>query len=247
MNEFYTYFHTRNDTGVVFYVGKGRGSRCHGTKDRNCHWKRIVAKHGHTVHKAMTHLTEQEAFSHEKFLILRFKEMGIQLCNMTDGGEGYCGGVPSAETRAKLSAAGQGNKNGVGYKPSAEKIEQSRMLMLGNKYRLGITHTPEARASISAKLSVLMIGNTRGKGHKFSEKMMTAMIGNQFALGSKWSAERRAQRAQYRHSPETRAKMSRAHVGNKNALGHKDTPEQTAKRSAVQKARRAREKDSLAA
>ena len=45
ISEFYTYFHTRNDTGKVFYVGKGKGRRAH-EPGRNPHWKNIVAKHG---------------------------------------------------------------------------------------------------------------------------------------------------------------------------------------------------------
>jgi len=90
MNAFYTYFHTRNDTGAVFYVGKGQGRRAHDVY-RNPHWKNIVAKHGHTVHFAMTGLSEIEAFEHEKFLILCFKDMGVALTNMTHGGEGAAG------------------------------------------------------------------------------------------------------------------------------------------------------------
>jgi hypothetical protein len=32
MNSFYTYFHTRNDIGVVFYVGKGSKDRAYKAK-----------------------------------------------------------------------------------------------------------------------------------------------------------------------------------------------------------------------
>lgn len=45
-NSFYTYLHRRNDTGQVFYVGKGKGQRAHDKYKRSAHWKRIVAKHG---------------------------------------------------------------------------------------------------------------------------------------------------------------------------------------------------------
>ena len=100
MKSFYTYFHTRNDTKAVFYVGKGRGSRAHDF-NRNTHWLRTVKKHGRTVHFAMTGLSESEAFEHEKFLILCFKDLNAPLTNMTDGGEGTSGYVQSLEVREK--------------------------------------------------------------------------------------------------------------------------------------------------
>lgn len=90
MNQFYTYFHTRNDTGAVFYVGKGRDGRAR-TPKRNVYWNRIAAKHGHTVHFAMTNLEEKDALEHEKFLILCFRDIGCKLANMTAGGEGITG------------------------------------------------------------------------------------------------------------------------------------------------------------
>jgi len=45
---FYVYEHTRNDTGLVFYVGKGNGKRLNvgknGGGSRNRYWKHIVPK-----------------------------------------------------------------------------------------------------------------------------------------------------------------------------------------------------------
>lgn len=184
MTDFYTYFHTRNDTGAVFYVGKGCGSRCRKSGRHNPHWKNIVAKYGRTVHLARTHLTEAEAFEHEKFLTLCFKDMGVPLVNCTEGGEG----------------------------PS------------------GMVHTPEVRASISAKMSALLIGNKRNLGRKVSEKTMVMMIGNKYRLGTKHTAEWCARQSEFRHSDETKAKMSADRMGNQYARGHKDTLEQTAKR-----------------
>jgi hypothetical protein len=43
---FYTYEHIRPDTGAIFYVGKGKGSRCTEKGKRNNYWKRIVRKAG---------------------------------------------------------------------------------------------------------------------------------------------------------------------------------------------------------
>lgn len=137
---FYTYFHTRNDTNAVFYVGKGYGKRAHDL-GRNPHWKNIVAKHGHTVHIAAEWSTEQEAFEHEKFLILCFKDLGLKLANMTNGGEGISGLVHTQEAKAKISAASKKQME------SAEKREHLRACSTGRTLSL------EARAKISARFA----------------------------------------------------------------------------------------------
>lgn len=120
---FYTYIHTRASDNKPFYVGKGKGRRAHERMGRSDHWKRTVAKHGLKVDIAARWSTEAEAFEHEKFLILCFKDMKMPLVNQTDGGEGRAGWVPgqefrkmvsrihtgkvtSDETKAKMSASG---------------------------------------------------------------------------------------------------------------------------------------------
>lgn len=128
---FYTYVHTRADDGRVFYVGKGRGSRAHSHKGRNQRWQRTEKKHGLKVEIAAHWPTESEAFEHERFLIACFRDTGHPLCNMTDGGEGASGVVPSEETREKLAAALRGRNRPAEVK---EKIS------LANK---GKKRTPE--------------------------------------------------------------------------------------------------------
>lgn len=60
---FCNYIHTRNDTGAVFYVGKGKERRAHTHYGRSQHWKRIVAKHGRTVHIVAYFANEADAFA----------------------------------------------------------------------------------------------------------------------------------------------------------------------------------------
>lgn len=103
MNQFYTYFHTRNDTGAVFYVGKGKGDRAYDNL-RNIFWKRVSQKHGHTVHIAANWSTDEEAIQHERFLIQCFRDLGCPLTNLTDGGEGVSGFKHTAESKARLIA-----------------------------------------------------------------------------------------------------------------------------------------------
>jgi len=49
MQTHYTYCHTRNDTGQVFYIGKGVKYRANATKNRNQYWKNIVEKYGYSI------------------------------------------------------------------------------------------------------------------------------------------------------------------------------------------------------
>lgn len=137
MNNFYTYFHTRNDTGEVFYVGKGKGKRAHQT-NRGRHWSAIHKKHGRTVHFAMTGLSESDAFEHEKFLIACFKDIGCSLVNQTDGGDGISGFKHSEKTRSRISTSL------VGHTVLAETRNALSRSLKGRAI-----HTDESKAKIS--------------------------------------------------------------------------------------------------
>lgn len=113
MAEFYTYMHTRNDTGRPFYIGKGSGDRAwHRSKKRGAHWNNIVRKHGFSAVVLASWETEEAAFEHERLLIAAMRDIGAPLINRTDGGEGKSGATVSNETRAKLSSIKRGVVNG---------------------------------------------------------------------------------------------------------------------------------------
>ena len=60
---FYVYLHTRNDTGEIFYVGKGKKSRASSKRGRNDYWNNIVTKAGGFTSKLIAiKLSELEAF-----------------------------------------------------------------------------------------------------------------------------------------------------------------------------------------
>ena len=99
---YFTYAHARKSDNKIFYIGKGKQDRIFCKSTRNNYWNNTVAKHGFLPIKLAKWKIEQEAFAHEKFLIWCFKDMGIELVNMTDGGEGLSN--PSKETRKKMSA-----------------------------------------------------------------------------------------------------------------------------------------------
>lgn len=151
---FYTYMHTRNDTGKPFYIGKGIGQRAFYKKNRNIHWHRIVNKHGYEVVILSKWNTEDEAFLHEKFLISTMRLLSIPICNLTDGGEGPSGLLHSKESKEKNSLSHKGKKASAdtklkmslarkGMKRSAKSIEMTRIASIGRK------HSDESRKKMS--------------------------------------------------------------------------------------------------
>lgn len=99
----YVYVHRRASDGRIFYVGKGsHPDRARSRDGRNRHWRAIVAKHGLVVEVVQHFATDALAQQCERDLIAWYGRS--VLANMTDGGDGCAGLVPSAETRAKLSA-----------------------------------------------------------------------------------------------------------------------------------------------
>ncbi len=179
---FYTYVHFRKDDGKPFYVGKGHGNRYLRKNDRTFYWNNVVNKHGLDAKIMAVWPTEAEAFEHEKLLIQCFRDMGIELVNMTNGGEGTSGWMPSEEWRAK-KAQSQRQKFSVSGNPmltnqanaKRSKVLQGRFLsedhkakiaqsLIGNKNTLGKNLSEEHKAKISKSL----LGNKRNVGRKNS-------------------------------------------------------------------------------
>lgn len=106
--KFYLYAHYRNDTGEVFYIGKGVGNRYKSKQGRNPYWENIVKAHGYKVEILQYFATEEDAFRAEQSLIadLGRKDLGKGLLvNMSDGGEGASGAVRTPEQRKRYSAS----------------------------------------------------------------------------------------------------------------------------------------------
>lgn len=213
---FYTYVHTRNDTGEVFYVGKGKSDRAHVLKRNNPHWTRIVAKCGHKVLITEHFDDEADAFAMERYLIASFRAVGVALCNLTDGGEGLAnptpetrqkigachrGKVVTQETRAKISAAATNPSAETRAKLSAaskgRRASESTQAKMSAATKLRMTN-PEARAKISAA----------GKGHAVSAETRAKLS----AAATNPSADTRAKMSTSAKgravSDETKAKLS---------------------------------------
>ena len=145
---YYTYVHLRNDTGEIFYVGKGRyskkGKRFSQTKGRNKHWSRVVHKHGFTPMIIASWFDKSSAFDHEREMIRDLRQSGVELVNYTDGGDGTSGWNHSEETKKYIGDCHRSRKLkpeqlellkqiNKGRKPSQKSIDRTRETHTGRK------------------------------------------------------------------------------------------------------------------
>ena len=176
---YYTYAYLREDK-TPYYIGKGKGNRLY-KKD-----SRVFAppKDKSRIIFLKQNLTEEEAFKHEIYMIFLYgrKDLGTGiLYNMTNGGEGSSGCIPSEETRRKLSDAQKGEKNHNYGKIFSE--EHRRKLSEASK---GRTHSEETKR----KQSEVKIGkNNPNYGKKWwndccgNNKLSIKCPGKEWVLG----------------------------------------------------------------
>jgi hypothetical protein len=168
---FYTYSHATPE-GRIFYIGKGQGKRAHQLKYRNDKWKKIVAKYGSPIVQILAHWkTEAEALDHEILLIDCFRDMGYNLANLTDGGEGTSGYKHTPEQieknrQAKLGSIPWNKGTPSGLKHSDEFKQKISNLHKGNKWRQGLPTSTKQKASASK----LFKGNNHAAGNTYQRK-----------------------------------------------------------------------------
>lgn len=135
----YVYRHIRLDNGNPFYIGissgnDGKYKRANARAKRNNLWAKIVAK---------TDFEVEIMFEHDDFEVIKEKEKefislygrintssGI-LSNLTDGGEGTLGWIPSEEKRKNHSEKMKGDKHPqYGVKHSEERKQSNSLAQL---------------------------------------------------------------------------------------------------------------------
>lgn len=164
---FYTYIHRRADDGRVFYVGKGRGKRAHASNGRNGWWRAVAKKHGLKICIVAEWESEQEAFAHEVQLIRKYREAGVQLCNMTDGGEGASGHKHSDETKEIISAKLLGKKRTHEQNKRNSEARAGKPIPAAVAEKISAANKGQKRSDQSrANISAGMIGKTISEDHR---------------------------------------------------------------------------------
>jgi len=175
---FYVYEHVRPDTGQVFYVGKGKGSRASNFGGRSNLHKRIVAKLKNLglsieVRMVKTLLTETQALALERELVKKYGRINLgtgTLCNLTNGGDKSVTGFKhSEEAKQKFSERNRYNQQNGGY-TKGRKLSDAHKTAL----RLAKSNkTKEELVNWRKAISDSLVGNTRTKGRKLSEEHKT--------------------------------------------------------------------------
>lgn len=171
--KYFTYLHRTADAGRVFYVGKGTRDRERVSTGRSEYWSRVAKKHGFVPEILARWTSEEEAFEHERFLIACFKDMGFQLCNLTDGGEGASGMVQSEETKQKRNVQLRGRRK------SPETIARMKAAQ-ANKVM---------SESQKAKLSAYWKGKVEGANNPFAKRCQcveTGVVYDTYTLAGDW-------------------------------------------------------------
>ena len=135
---YYIYQHLKADTNEIFYVGKGKCNRMNGLQGRNNYWKNTVKKHGFVAKKLFDNLDELALLA-EIEIIDVYKRRGIQLVNMTNGGEGTSGHtyIMKDETKKKLSEKAKGRP---GCFKSKHFTDEMRMIIAKSNKKRGLTN-----------------------------------------------------------------------------------------------------------
>ena len=151
MNTAYVYTLTDPRNGMPFYVGKGVGRRCHfhaweaKNSDKPTYKLNKIRKIQSlgldiVVNKVEENVSHEQAKELECFLIAEMRGFGIDLTNLTDGGDGRAGYVISEETRNKLGRP----------KSEADKQRISEALKGNKHFYYGVSCSDERKAAIIA-------------------------------------------------------------------------------------------------
>ena len=185
MSNAYVYVHKRLDTGAPFYVGKGSGNRLTSHKDRNPHWRRIVAKVGFDATIMQSGLTHKQALNAEKFAIAALKKF-YRLVNLTDGGDGGNGlkgeahplfGKPrTKETKQKISQSLKGVTTGGKAKKG---------ILLTDAHKQAISNALKGKPKSDAHVAAVAEANKKSIKNKKPRKPLSDATKARISLAQK--------------------------------------------------------------
>lgn len=190
---YYVYVHCKPD-GTPFYVGKGTAYRNLAIKGRNSFYLNVLNKYGSENIRRFVFPCESElqALSDEKQFIKNLRDDGIELTNLTDGGDGISGHTHAPSVRERISASLLGNRRSIGRKLKPEHIQKIIAANTGKQYVKG---RKLSAAHIAAIVSA-NLGNKYGEGRVMAQatrdKLAVKMMGNKNSLGVVPSEETRA-------------------------------------------------------
>ena len=174
--------------------------------------------------KVKDNISEIESFKLERLLISligRLDKKTGPLVNLTDGGEGTSGWMPSEEFKIKVGERSKGNSYGIGYKHTEHHKKRVSILHKGkmisketrekiSKSHKGKPHTEETKKKMSESFKGRIPWN-KGLKNCFSEETRQKMKGKII-------------------SDETRQKMKISNTGEKNGFYGKTHTEETKKK-----------------
>ena len=190
----FAYLHARPDTvdaTGVFYVGKGKGARHLNLTQRNWRHKAVVKTHGkaNILIGKFDCSSEETAFLLEIGLIKRLRAHGVDLTNLTDGGEGRSGFVTSEEVKAKLRANASAKRPEVRAKMSAAR--KGHVVTAETREKIAAAKRGKPRSEeLKKKLSALLQGRKcPPRSEETRAKMRAAQKGRK---GRVWTEAQRA-------------------------------------------------------
>jgi hypothetical protein len=201
---YFAYVHARpttTDQHGIFYVGKGTSKRHLELAGRNAHHANVINKYGseNILIGKLDCSSEQIAFDLEIGLIKCLRRNGVKLANMTNGGEGSAGYIPTEEAKRKVSKALAGivRTPEFGAKISASKMNHSVSQETRNKIsktKAGQPGHNKGKAMSDEqklKLSICNLGKKLSDETKL--KITNALKGrsNYWLRGTKHSEERK--------------------------------------------------------